>query len=461
MKLLDKIVEIIYLPTLRCNCRCSHCGIRFDNIETEEMSCKMVANFLCASKNIVQDVVIQITGGEPFLKEDLNDFIISIINQFPSCKVSITTNGTFPHRIENLIKKIPKHYAGNIFYSISIDGLEYTHDKIRKFNGAFNLALQSANLISKHGLGLAINTVIHRENLEELSLFKHKIKELCDADIKINFIPICSDVALSQEFPYSDKEIETIFHYINDTPFYIKYIVSNGHIQAKDNCHAGERNVVILPQGHLYTCTFASSYSRMDANQYLIGSLGDNDFDEIWEGRGESSALQMAKGCTRCNNPCDINREKLYFGFSFELIEEEIKQYFKYSKSEAYWGDSWHSLEENGKSSHRWMANREATVYLANRQIHFSLIKISYLNSLPETYYGEPMLLDLFVNDIVYISQYIVKESETLTISLHNVKDVDFITIKFLVNHVWKPSEVLGSNDNRTLGIAVSKIEIC
>jgi len=458
----QKVVEIIYLPTMRCNCRCSHCGIRFDRADSEEMGCAMLSAYLCSSRYIAPDVDIQITGGEPFLKEDLIDFVAAILREFTSCRVSITTNGTLPQRISTFLKEISEEYIDRLHFALSIDGIEDTHDRIRRLDHAFNLAIQSARVISEHRFSLSINTVIHHENLAELDVLKAKIMSFCGVDIAVNFIPICTDVSLpGSKFPYSDEELKVMFPYLRDVALYKKYICSRGCITTEEQCHAGESNVVLLPSGGMYTCVFASAY-KADSNQYCMGYLHDRGFDDIWEHRSESGALDSAKNCPRCNNPCDINRENRSYGFSYDLEKEEIVRYFSLSNCLDYWGDGWHILEVYSEGSHRWMANHEAVVYFASKKCKkCHLLKISYMSNLPELYYDEMMMLDVSVNDVICLSRYPVKNVEDLYIPIQHITNDDIITVRLVVNHLWKPSEVFKSDDTRELGIAVRDISLC
>ena len=87
-----------------CNFRCPYChnaDLVFDAglepfIKEEEFF-----TFLSERKNLLDGVCI--TGGEPMLQKDLETFIIKIKEQ--GFLVKLDTNGSFPNRLENLLKK--------------------------------------------------------------------------------------------------------------------------------------------------------------------------------------------------------------------------------------------------------------------------------------------------------------------------------------------------------------------
>jgi MoaA/NifB/PqqE/SkfB family radical SAM enzyme len=87
----NEIVEIIYFPTFKCNCRYTHCGIDF-NVQYEELPCAEISKAIVGSNCIAKDVPvnIQITGGEAFLVNDLIDFVIPILEKFDNAYVYST-----------------------------------------------------------------------------------------------------------------------------------------------------------------------------------------------------------------------------------------------------------------------------------------------------------------------------------------------------------------------------------
>jgi sulfatase maturation enzyme AslB (radical SAM superfamily) len=139
----DEIVEITYLPTMRCNCRCAHCGVPFEKYSSKEIGGADIAKAIVESKYIASDVNIQICGGEPFLRSDLSDVLLPLFRRFGDSRASITTNGTHPQRICDFINEIPEEDRSRIHFAISIDGLPETHNRIRKNVAAYSSAFRN------------------------------------------------------------------------------------------------------------------------------------------------------------------------------------------------------------------------------------------------------------------------------------------------------------------------------
>lgn len=86
-----------------CNMRCKFCHnpVLMDKTGIEEVPLEEVLSFLEKRKGLLQGVCI--TGGEPTLHDDLEEFIILVKNM--GYKVKLDTNGTKPQVIKNLITK--------------------------------------------------------------------------------------------------------------------------------------------------------------------------------------------------------------------------------------------------------------------------------------------------------------------------------------------------------------------
>lgn len=97
-----KMACIIF--TAGCNLRCPFChnsALVINPPKESEFSVDEILDFLKKRQGILEGVVI--TGGEPLLQKDLEDFIVEIHQLGYSVKLD--TNGTFPDRLRNLIDK--------------------------------------------------------------------------------------------------------------------------------------------------------------------------------------------------------------------------------------------------------------------------------------------------------------------------------------------------------------------
>lgn len=89
--------------TYGCNLRCPFCHNALLVTEESEggISADEVLGFLSKRKGMLEGVCV--TGGEPLLQPDIEDFLKAIKNMGFSIKLD--TNGTFPKKLKDLVRK--------------------------------------------------------------------------------------------------------------------------------------------------------------------------------------------------------------------------------------------------------------------------------------------------------------------------------------------------------------------
>ena len=86
-----------------------------------------------------------ITGGEPFIREDLEEVVEELYKK--SDRIVISTNGFFTDRILKLAKRFP-----NIGIRISIEGLEETNNEIRGLKDGYNRGYTTLKKLKEMGM---------------------------------------------------------------------------------------------------------------------------------------------------------------------------------------------------------------------------------------------------------------------------------------------------------------------
>jgi MoaA/NifB/PqqE/SkfB family radical SAM enzyme len=166
--------------THRCICRCRMCNIWRIPKENADLDLSVWIGLLSAPE-LGGLRELDITGGEPFLREDLPELLRWICRarpeHFPRLRtVAITTNGILTDRILPTVRDIigPLQTLGiDLVLACGVDGIGELHDRIRNFPGAWDrlgatlAGLQA--LKAKHSnLVLGIKTTIVPMNVHEL-----------------------------------------------------------------------------------------------------------------------------------------------------------------------------------------------------------------------------------------------------------------------------------------------------
>jgi Fe-coproporphyrin III synthase len=159
---------IIAFVTERCNLKCEHC---FFWKEVDAPGGTMTPDeWRRVARQVGSPAMIALTGGEPFLREDLDEIAVAFAEETRPLGLQITSNGFLPSRVEAMTRKIltgaPDLHLG---VSISIDGPAPVHDRIRALQGSWERAAETLDRlarlrVSEPRLKLATGTVFCSEN---------------------------------------------------------------------------------------------------------------------------------------------------------------------------------------------------------------------------------------------------------------------------------------------------------
>ncbi len=148
----------------RCNLACKHCySISADRDFAGELSTREVCTVMDDLDSFGVPVLI-LSGGEPLLRSDIFD--ISHRARDMGFYVGLSTNGTLIN--EDNIEKIAG--AGYNYVGISLDGIEATHDRFRRKQGAFDASMHAIELCRNLDIKVGIRFTMTSDNAHELPL---------------------------------------------------------------------------------------------------------------------------------------------------------------------------------------------------------------------------------------------------------------------------------------------------
>lgn len=144
-------LSLVHFITNRCNARCKHCFIDFDAPDAfaGELSIDEIRKF---TKNLGKSLVnVNLTGGEPFLRNDIFEIVKAYFENTSIESVFITTNGRFTKMTQNFIDKfLAEKIKGKLFFSISIDNFEKEHNENRRSENLFFHAMNTYKMIMNY-----------------------------------------------------------------------------------------------------------------------------------------------------------------------------------------------------------------------------------------------------------------------------------------------------------------------
>jgi len=121
--------------TDRCNSRCLHCNIwKTPNVRNPLSAGEIEAAF---ADDLFRDTVyVQVSGGEPTVREDLGEILLGIHRSLPRATLQLSTNGLRPGRVLEVVRSA-LDVGIRLFVGVSLDGIGGAHDRIRGVKGNF------------------------------------------------------------------------------------------------------------------------------------------------------------------------------------------------------------------------------------------------------------------------------------------------------------------------------------
>ncbi len=152
--------------TDRCNLRCFYCmpaqGIRY--LPKKELLSFEEIERLVSLMTTMGVTKVRLTGGEPFLRNDLMKLIARLTELSPAPDLHITTNGVLTAR------HVPELRRLNIAsINLSLDTLDSARFRNITHRDEFESAWRSLGLILEHGIPLKINAVVMEgKNIQDI-----------------------------------------------------------------------------------------------------------------------------------------------------------------------------------------------------------------------------------------------------------------------------------------------------
>jgi len=253
---------------------------------------------LAIFEKLPQMDIVNVTGGEPFLRADIED-IIAILRK--KCnRLVISSNGYWTDRILALFRK-----RQDIGIRISIEGLPKANDELRGIPDGFDRGIRTLIELSHMGVkdigfGITVSDRNARDILELYHLAKMMKVEFATAAIHNSYyfhkydnrfkypeIAIEEFKKLIYEMLKSSRPKDWFRAYFNYG--LISYIKGNPRLLP---CEMGYESFFLDPYGEIRPC---------NVMEETMGNLRERSFDEIWNG---SEAERIRDRVRNCKENC-------------------------------------------------------------------------------------------------------------------------------------------------------------
>jgi len=314
-------ISLVHFVTYRCNARCRHCFIDFDDpaLPRNELSVKEINELTRHLGSCLLNV--NLTGGEPFLRDDLFEIALAYFKNASIESVVVPTNGMYPKAVKTFLDKfIASGITGKVIISVSIDNFAKEHDLNRGVEGLYQNAIATYQLVDSYrdygivaNVGITITDTNYKSAVHLYDHLRHTgISSVTVCLMREEGRIIKIDREVKKEMLKTYKELtELIFKdqinndavgwgnnlsgiLINAKNQIISKIVAETYLTGKfiSYCSAGSLFGVIYPDGDVWPCEILD---------YKLGNLRDYgmDFLRLWNGKRAGDCRRFIKE-TRC-----------------------------------------------------------------------------------------------------------------------------------------------------------------
>ena len=291
--------------TLKCNEHCVHCG---SNCGAGPCPTVSAAEYHALLAKVKQDFkgslpFLVLTGGEPLLRKDF----LEIVNDAHDMGFvwGITTNATLIDKA--MAREMAR--AGMYSVSVSVDGPEAVHDRIRERPGAYREAMRGIGaLIEECGSAkLEITSVINRSSIEELDgMFESFVDLDIDSWRVVDMEPI-GRAKLNPGLLLTPEERLRLLDFIRAkreqqypvTYSCCHYLGLKYEREVRNwffSCQAGRTVASIMTNGDIGACLNIPRNPRT-----VQGNIYRDDFTRVWTEKYEFFRGQKADESAECS----------------------------------------------------------------------------------------------------------------------------------------------------------------
>ncbi len=269
----DRLNELWFHITNRCNLSCHHCLFTSGPESTEQMSAALILSK--AQEAVALGCkIFALTGGEPFFHPEFSE-ILSGLLEFPDCHVVILTNGLL------LDKKLTDNFdLSRVHLQISVDGLADRHDAIRG-QGTFVQLRKQLLVLKQRGIPFTLSMCVEQRNLDDMASLVDFAAEVGASNLHYLWYFIqgrgtdADFISPDEIFPRFVTAVEKAervgIQIDNLTALKTQIFAPAGTIH--DGCSSGWESAAIGPDGNLYPS--AALVGNRDLMTPLQGSLAD------------------------------------------------------------------------------------------------------------------------------------------------------------------------------------------
>ncbi|MBI38806.1 MAG: hypothetical protein CMF59_04345 [Leptospiraceae bacterium] len=322
---------LTFFVTNRCNLKCEHCFYSAElNLPTQEMTVDEIDKM---ASTMDPFPVLNYSGGEPFLRDDLDDVTHAFYKHNQTNYLTIPTNGTYLKKTQEILPRMLEKCPDMLVtLNFSVDGLEEEHNRIRSGgkggSGLFRTTMKTFDALKPlkkeyKNLRMGFITTFTATNQDQIEDVYDYLKGQGPDNVTINLIrgtpkdPAVKNIDISKfrnvtqrikndlmdaKLPGFDPFLAAM-----STRRYDLILKTYEEKKFQTLCYASRIFGVLYPNGDVYPC-------EMFGPEKLIGNIRDFDMDfrKLWFSKRNKEIADWVVDtkcfCTHeCNASCNIS----------------------------------------------------------------------------------------------------------------------------------------------------------
>jgi len=309
---------MIHFITENCNANCFHCLCGYHaHWERNELSIDEIERF---SKSLGDMLFVFLTGGEPFLRDDIAEIAKIYYKNNKVKKFQIPSNGSMTEKqlrlTEEMVRACPDAHIG---VTISIDGVGALHNQERNFKGLFDRSIATYKGLRRleeeyDNFGANMTTCVTRLNQDHLpELFDFVVNQLEVRNYFNTFVrgvpsdPRSVEVDIEKFEAFSRMQDEALVSgkmrgyadffgadFVNAKNLLSRTMIAKTYKENKRQvkCHTGKLSFVLRSTGQVFPCELLNK---------PMGNIREvnYDFRKIWYSP-KSDEIRRWISDTRC-----------------------------------------------------------------------------------------------------------------------------------------------------------------
>lgn len=288
--------DVSIITTYRCQMACKMCDIWKNPTDKKK-------EITAAELEMLPDFrFVNITGGEPFLRSDLEEIVEVMFRK--SKRIVISTSGWHTEKILRMARRFP-----NIGIRVSIEGLEAKNDELRGRDTGFKRGIATLEGLRKLGIkdigfGITVSNKNSHDMLDLYDLSKEMNMEFATAAFHNSYYFHKDDNFITNQDVVIKNFEELIDRLLKEnTPkswyraFFnlglINYIKGGKRMLP---CEAGTANFFVEPYGEVYPCNGLEEKYWKES----MGNIRDTtNFEELWYSDQAEKVRGLVRTCPK------------------------------------------------------------------------------------------------------------------------------------------------------------------